>query len=71
MTSLATKIKDLRADEILVWNIIATNCAFGFRNAENKSHKNQAIEMIRIADPSIRMLAVQFPLYGSVVFLNL
>jgi hypothetical protein len=29
-----------------VWNIIATNCAFGIQDAEIKFHKNQAIEMI-------------------------
>jgi len=29
MPSLATKIKEFRSDGILVWNIKATNCAFG------------------------------------------
>jgi hypothetical protein len=53
----------IRADEILVWNIIGTNCAFGIRNSEIKSHKNQAIEMIRIADPAIR-LSVARPSIG-------
>src|ERR1700676_1487873 len=44
--SLATKIKDLRAAGILVWNIKATNCAFGGSKCRIKSHKKQAIELI-------------------------
>jgi hypothetical protein len=34
----------------LVWNIKAANWAFGAVQRRNKSHKNQAIELIRITD---------------------
>ncbi len=36
--------------------------AFGIRNGEIKSYKNQAIELIRIADPPIRSSGGSIPL---------
>jgi hypothetical protein len=44
--SLATKINDLGAIAILVWNIKAANWGFGVLKRRNKSPRNQSIELI-------------------------
>jgi hypothetical protein len=54
-----------------VWNIKATKCAFGIRHAEIKFHKNQAVEVIRIADPSVRLPVVRLPLWSFYVLENI